>query len=688
MAGQLQVPGHANHSFDSGDGIDDAALALLQGGRTFDEDVSETFEGSAPHPGLGNTGGVDVSILRTDEADGVTWYIIQMTEQYEQRLYRKRYGDFKTLNAALKHSVSGTKDRKSMTGLGIRNGIKSRAASVGNLVTSGSFAGDDKADGKLKIPELPSSGSIGLRHKLNLGDFNKNRQDGLTKYLRELFAQNFSQKEQNILERFFSEDSAIAIEKKPPVITGGPMTPGGFIAALETAPSTDAAPADVHCPAPEAAPGANDALAWLISGESTLAVAEGDHMHATASAPLSSFSTAPGGSFNRTRGNTDSAMDRPQQSPRRTPWDVAPPPPQSWSPPAMTSHPRTSWSKPPPDAKDDQISRRTTYPDLSAASEGVHAPPLSSSASEPSPAAAQASRLGMTRAASADKIDDYNRNRIESSDSADAVLEALLKPHQPQLAPASFVPPVPEEGLASFWGMGCAAPSSKPYPEGRSSSRARSESPKGSREYLTGEGSIAEELVPPGSSLSEDVRSRLKFLNAKDQKTTAHRECLNSSKREAALLLQLKRTMAAYSEALEHGKICEGLPDDQGAELSQEVVVKYTQRIQLLRGAMALLEEDEVISLPAPSVKQHLQGLVFASYARSADVVNHNHVPKKDRSQDGSTVETSSGAPSGGMSGMFASLSASLTLPRSGSGGEDFPTADSSIISQGVITGS
>ena len=44
---------------------------------------------------------------------------------------------------------------------------------------------------------------------------------------------------------------------------------------------------------------------------------------------------------------------------------------------------------------------------------------------------------------------------------------------------------------------------------------------------------------------------------------------------------------------------------------SIEVVRKYTQRIQLLRGSLALLEEDEVISLPAPSVAQHLQGLVL-----------------------------------------------------------------------------
>lgn len=140
-----------------------------------------------------------------------------------------------------------------------------------------------------------------------------------------------------------------------------------------------------------------------------------------------------------------------------------------------------------------------------------------------------------------------------------------------------------------------------------------------------GDGSVAAIVVPPGSGMSEDIRQRLSFLCSKDQKTTVQRECMKAVECEAKLMARLERTIAAYSEALEIDRVCRQLPpafpDGMSSPMSQEVVANYQERISLLQGIVAMLKEENVISLNGLTKVEKTKGLVFKSYAMTASVV-------------------------------------------------------------------
>eukprot|EP00929_Paragymnodinium_shiwhaense_P109139 TRINITY_DN7549_c0_g1_i1.p1 TRINITY_DN7549_c0_g1~~TRINITY_DN7549_c0_g1_i1.p1 ORF type:complete len:376 (+),score=40.80 TRINITY_DN7549_c0_g1_i1:131-1258(+) len=90
-------------------------------------------------------------------SQGVTWYTIRVTETRRQWFVRKRYNDFKQFHAKLKN-----------------------VSSQSHSLISGSSSSSALVPG---VPPLPPTGLFGLRHRLNLFNFNKNRFNGLQAYL-------------------------------------------------------------------------------------------------------------------------------------------------------------------------------------------------------------------------------------------------------------------------------------------------------------------------------------------------------------------------------------------------------------------------------------------------------------------------------------------------------------------------
>lgn len=110
-----------------------------------------------------------VVLVSSRELDGVTWYLFRVDDDGGQRLYMKRYSDFVRLDAALRaHPPAG----------------RSRV-----------------------LPELPEKGSLGLRKKLDIMDFNAKRRDGLGNYMARLLADIQTFVEEPALMGFFDRDA-------------------------------------------------------------------------------------------------------------------------------------------------------------------------------------------------------------------------------------------------------------------------------------------------------------------------------------------------------------------------------------------------------------------------------------------------------------------------------------------------
>jgi len=90
---------------------------------------------------------LEASIINREDKNGVTWYKLKLFDGVEERYFNKRFSDFQELDVAL------------------------------------------RIDG-INPPTLPSSGMVGLgiRHRLNLGSFNEDRQRDLERYLNEVLA--------------------------------------------------------------------------------------------------------------------------------------------------------------------------------------------------------------------------------------------------------------------------------------------------------------------------------------------------------------------------------------------------------------------------------------------------------------------------------------------------------------------
>mmetsp|Transcript_99154 Transcript_99154/g.318160 ORF Transcript_99154/g.318160 Transcript_99154/m.318160 type:complete len:337 (-) Transcript_99154:118-1128(-) len=106
---------------------------------------------------------LEARLASSREIDRVTWYLFKVEENEETRFYMKRFSDFKHLDRALRV-----------------------AARPGRI-----------------IPALPVSGRFGLRHLLDLGDFNRKRLDGLRLYVEDLLCQVGSLTNDPALMRFF-----------------------------------------------------------------------------------------------------------------------------------------------------------------------------------------------------------------------------------------------------------------------------------------------------------------------------------------------------------------------------------------------------------------------------------------------------------------------------------------------------
>lgn len=202
---------------------------------------------------------------------------------------------------------------------------------------------------------------------------------------------------------------------------------------------------------------------------------------------------------------------------------------------------------------------------------------------------------------------------------------------------------------------------SEPSPE---SSDFGERLPDGSLGQEDGAGAAA--VVPPDSEITQEVRRRFQWLNSKDQKTTVRRECHLAEKREAGLAAQLQRTIDTYLQALEANRLAQKLDDGEGPVLSAEAVIKYEERIEFLRGTIAVLEAEPAVSLPQLSALETTKGFVFDSYARTAQSV------KQVGDQTGMSEPVVSAASNAvtGARAAFASLS-SMVRRRTGSDAEN-----------------
>lgn len=142
------------------------------------------------------------SILSFETLDGVAWYMIQLSEKHDRKLYKKQYKDFKELHKALQ-------DLK----------LQSTTLDV--------MSGEDN---KLDIPELPSCGNFGVRQKFDLMNFSQKLQVGLQEWLEKLFAEEWSPDEGDVIQAFFSFDKAYKSERTAPLRDDGPTLIGAWLA--------------------------------------------------------------------------------------------------------------------------------------------------------------------------------------------------------------------------------------------------------------------------------------------------------------------------------------------------------------------------------------------------------------------------------------------------------------------------
>jgi hypothetical protein len=107
-------------------------------------------------------------LVSSREKSGRTWYLFRIYDNGEERLFLKRYSDFKRLHASLLDEASLSRRNR-------------------------------------PVPELPESGLFGLRQKLDLGDFKARRQSALQRYVAEICNGITSISDDPILKAFFGK---------------------------------------------------------------------------------------------------------------------------------------------------------------------------------------------------------------------------------------------------------------------------------------------------------------------------------------------------------------------------------------------------------------------------------------------------------------------------------------------------
>lgn len=105
-------------------------------------------EATADKAAAEKPGRLYVTIQSSEDKDKITWYTLEVREDGKsRRTSRKRFNDFKEFDARMREKSAVL----------------------------------DKV-----IPALPPAGTLGIRHKLGVGDFNQKRQDGLETWLQSL----------------------------------------------------------------------------------------------------------------------------------------------------------------------------------------------------------------------------------------------------------------------------------------------------------------------------------------------------------------------------------------------------------------------------------------------------------------------------------------------------------------------
>jgi len=106
------------------------------------------------------------SIISSRDMQGTTWYLLRVRECGQERFFLKRYRDFAALDSALRARRWGSQD--------------------GHV-----------------LPRLPDRGLFGLRHALDIGNFNARRQQRLQEYVSVLVSQVRRFSEEPALDGFF-----------------------------------------------------------------------------------------------------------------------------------------------------------------------------------------------------------------------------------------------------------------------------------------------------------------------------------------------------------------------------------------------------------------------------------------------------------------------------------------------------
>mmetsp|Transcript_738 Transcript_738/g.1546 ORF Transcript_738/g.1546 Transcript_738/m.1546 type:complete len:371 (+) Transcript_738:91-1203(+) len=135
--------------------------------------------------------------------------------------------------------------------------------------------------------------------------------------------------------------------------------------------------------------------------------------------------------------------------------------------------------------------------------------------------------------------------------------------------------------------------------------------------------------VPAGQSPSQsfedwatEARNRMAWLCSDDQKTVCRRECEMARKREEALIQQLNAVADYYLYVLDLSRslAAEGGDSADAGLLPEDLAVKYEERVQLLRGTVAALATEPIVSLPKLTAVERMKGFTFAAYAHTATV--------------------------------------------------------------------
>jgi len=115
---------------------------------------------------------------------------------------------------------------------------------------------------------------------------------------------------------------------------------------------------------------------------------------------------------------------------------------------------------------------------------------------------------------------------------------------------------------------------------------------------------------------------KFQWLCPADQKTVCRRSCQKAQEREAALVNQIQKTIAAYRHGIQVATYVGGNEKDGlGPVVDAQVLSKYEERIRLLRGTLAALEAEHTVTFPRLDMVEKTKGFIYNSYAQTAQVV-------------------------------------------------------------------